>query len=264
MKIVSLFILQLFSNFIFAQNVIEISNDKASSLFYKNLGENLTHYNLDSIQNSNKKIIRIWQGQSVLTFDDNANYLQKFTNLKTHLDYFYSKNLSFKLDSFSIEKIKELDYRYYIDCMPTTIEIKENNHYLIKSVGCNEKISSLINRIFSQEIKAEIQEFMATLPSGEYQQAMITLTINQAVKNDSQKTKFYKNIEKELLKNGITTENPAKQPLILINFKSASFYDINKLDETRFKSYKVLDKGLQNTAIYGRQAQYGVVIIETK
>ncbi len=69
--------------------------------------------------------MRIWQGQSVLTIGSSTEYLRKFTNLKTHLDYFYKKKLPSKLDSFNIKKIKQLDYKYSIDCFPTTIEVKE-------------------------------------------------------------------------------------------------------------------------------------------
>lgn len=264
MKIVSIIFLQFLSNFIFAQNGIEVNQDKASIAFYKDLSNNLSSYNLDSIQNSDEKTIRIWQGQSVLTFDHNAQYLQKFTNLKTNLDYFYHKAVTSKLDSFNISKIKKLDYNYHIDCFPTAIEIKENNHYFLKVVGCNKEISLLTNRIFSNEIQADIQRFIGTLPSGEYRQGMTTFTINQNITDNSQKTNLYKKIEAELLKTGIKVKNPREQPLILINSIPSYFEDINKLGDDKFYSYRILSKDLQSSAIYGTRAQYGVVIIETK
>ncbi len=100
----------------------------------------------------------------------------------------------------------------------------------------------LTNSVFSNEMQADVQKFMGTLPSGEYQNGMTTFIINQTIKDNSQKTNLYNNIEAELMKKGIKIENPREQPLILINSKPASFEDINKLNDRKFHSYKILNK----------------------
>ncbi|GEM_PF-5967763 len=263
MRIYTTILLSFVTNFVLAQNLIEISNDKYTSEFYKNLGLNLKKYELDSVQNSNEKIIRIWKGQEVYTLTKNSNYQRIFTNELNGLSYIYKKAFIETVDNIDIGQIKDLDVFYPIDCFPIAIEIVENNHYFVKVVGCNKEISSIINSIYNKEINNDIQKFIWNLPSGEYRDYMTTFTINQPIISDSDKTNLYKKIESELRDKNIEIEDPTKQPLIIINSETAYFEDINNISESKLKSYKILDKE-EKRFLYGTKGNYGVILIETK
>lgn len=262
MKIIFSILTFLFSSVSFSQRIIEINDDNSSKEFYKNLGAAQNYYNIDSIQNLTEKTIRIWNGQEVFTFNKNANYVRRFKNIETGLSYLFSKSFNGELDSFNIEKTKKLDPYYYIDCFSIKIEIIENNHYFIKDVGCNKEVMGLINRLRSNEIKFDVEKFIEKLPSGEYQNYFTTFIVNQPIKDNFSKSNFYRKTEIALLAKGITIDNPTKQPLILINEKSAYLNDLNNLDETKIKSYKIITENPE--VLFGSRAEYGVILISTK
>lgn len=251
----------LLTNVVLAQNNIEIYNDKPTIDFYENLGESLKRYKLDSIQNSNEKIIRLWQGQEVYTIKETSVYHRRFTNFLNDTSYIYEKRISKINYNPNVDQVKNLEQSYIIDCFPIAIEIVENKNYFVKVVGCNNGINSIIGSIYSREVSKDIQEFIWNLPSGQYANYLTSFTINQPIKKDTDKTKFYKKVESELIKKNISIIDPTNQPLIIINSETAYFEDINKLDEATVKSFKVL--GNEYSALYGTRAQFGVIIIET-
>lgn len=261
MKVFTTILLLFATNFVLSQNLIEISNDKSTTDFYKNLGRSLKKHELDSIQNSNEKIIRIWKGQEVYTLKQNSNYQRIFTNQVNNSSYIYKKSFIEKFVDFNIVEIKNLNATYIIDCPPIAVEIVDNNHYFVKVVGCNKEILSIINSILNNEINNDIQKFIKNLPSGEYRNYMTTFTINQPIKRESDKTILYKQIESELVNKGLDINDPTRQPLIKINSKTAYFEDINKINESKLKSFKIVDK--EHWFIYGSKGYYGVILIET-
>jgi hypothetical protein len=245
----------------FSQNIIEINNDKITSNFYENLQKTLEMYKLDNIQNSNEKIIRSWKGKEIYSLKEISDYQQIFKNEINDSIYVYKNTLKEKIVDLNIEQIKNLEVFYPIDCFPIAFEIVEHNNYFVKVIGCNKDIKSIISNIFNRVINNDIQNFIQNLPSGEYQNSMIIFTINQPIKRDSDKTNFYKKLETELRDKNIEINDPKKQPLILINSETLYFEDINKIEESKIKSYKILDKEQRN--LYGTRGEFGVILIET-
>lgn len=262
MKVALTILTVLISHLIYGQKQIEINDDQLSLNFYKNLEKTLKDYSLKNIQGSSGKTVRIWIGQEVFNFDNNPSYVRRFTNLETGLSYMYKQSIVSRLDSFNIAKFKYLNVTFTIDCRPVTAEIAENSDYFLKVLGCNEEIKTLISKIYKDEINSGIETFKKGLPSGEYTNNMITFSINQPITESSEKTNFYKKLEEELLKNNINIGNPESQPLIRLNSKKAYFEHINKLDESKVKSYKILTK--EQGIVYGKSGQNGVLIIETE
>ena len=261
MKVLKIIFFLFIANFVYSQNIVEINNDDYTSMFYKNLEETLKKYKLEDIQNSNEKIIRIWRGQEVYSIKQKSDYQRIFKNNINDSIYVYKNTLNEKFVDLNIEQIKKLKAFYPIDCIRIGIEIVENNHYFFKVVGCNKEISTIINNIFKSGIENDIENFIKNLPSGEYQNYMTPFAINQPIKKDSDKTKFYKKLESELLDKNIEINDPRKQPLIRINSQTAYFEDINNIDESKLKSYKILSKELN--IIYGTRGKFGVLLIET-
>jgi len=262
MKIFFSILTFLFSSISFSQGTIEINDDKSSKEFYKNLGEAQNYYDIDSIQNLTEKTIRIWNGQEVFTINKNANYIRRFENLVTGASYLFTKSFNGETDSFNIDKIKKIKAYYNIDCLPIEIEIIEDNHYFIKVVGCNMEVVGLINSIYTNELKSGVENFIDKLPSGEYQNYLTTFIVNQPIKDNFSKSSFYKKIEIALLAKDIKIDNPTKQPLILINGKTAYFEDINSIDETKIKSFEIITENAE--VIFGSRGEYGVILIDTK
>ncbi len=263
MKIYFLILTFLFSTVTFSQKItVEINDDNSSKDFYKSLKKVQKDYQIESLKNVNEKTIRIWKGQELFIFNKNSNYVRIFKNHKTGTSYLYKKSINGELDSFNVDKIKKLNAYYYIDCFPIAIEIIDSNNYFAKVVGCNKEIMTLINSLRTKYIESDIETFINTLPSGEYQDGMTTFIVNQAIQEDFSKTNLYKKIELELLVKEIKIENPTRQPLILINGKTAYFEDINKLDEAKLKSYKIISD--KQKIVFGTSAEYGVIVIVTK
>ena len=261
MKVLKIIFFLFIANFVYSQNIVEINNDDYTSMFYKNLEETLKKYKLDDIQNSNEKIIRIWRGQEVYSIKQKSDYQRIFKNNINDSIYVYKNTLNEKFVDLNIEQIKKLKTSYPIDCIRIAIEIVENNHYFVKVVGCNKEISTIIYNIFKSGIENDIENFIKNLPSGEYQNYMTPFAINQPIKKDSDKTKFYKKLESELLDKNIEINDPRKQPLIRINSQTAYFEDINNIEESKLKSYEILSK--EQRTLYGTRGKFGVIIIET-
>lgn len=261
MKVLITIIFLFIKSLAFSQNIIEINNDNFTSKFYENLPKTLEKYKIGNIQNSNEKIIRIWKGQEVYSVKEISDYQKIFKNEINDSIYIYKKTIKEKVVDLNIETTKDLEVFNPIDCFPIAIEIVENNHYFVKVVGCNKEISSIINNIFNREIKNDILSFIQNLPSGEYRNYMTTFTINQPIQRDSDKTNFYKKIETELRDKNIEINDPRKQPLIFINSEPLYFKDINNIDESKIKSYKILDKEQRN--LYGTRGEFGLILIET-
>ena len=262
MKLLLTIFIVLNVNTVFSQNEIEISNDEASISFYKTLSQNLENNSIENIENSTDRVIRIWKGQEIFTLGNVCTYTKRFTNLKTDETHLYKQNLNVSLDTLSIHSVKSLDIKYYIDCFPTAIEIAENGQYFLKVIGCNEFISSFMNDIYNKQIVSNIENYIQNLPSGEYQNGMTTISINQQISNEYEQSDFYKKVATELSKKEIIIDNPTKQPLILINSQKAYFENVNKLYEQNVKSIQILN---QNEGIvYGTSGQNGVIIIITE
>lgn len=250
-------------NLVKSQNQIQINDDKNSLEFYQNLDKTLFRYSLKSIENSNEKTIRIWRATEVFEFSNNPFYLRRFENLKSGEIHIFKQDLNTNLiDSLNINKVKNFIAEYWIDCLPIAIEIVEGNNYMVKEIGCNKEFRSTIYEIFKDEIENNIEEFKKTLSSGIYNEGMTTFIINQPVNQESKKSNFYKKIEKELLQTHIKIDNPTKQPLIKVNFENIYFGDLNKLEESNVKSYKILSKKQGN--VFGTRGENGVILIETK
>ena len=264
MKVLITIIFLFIASLAISQNIIEINNDNFTSDFYEKLPKTLEKYRIENIQNSNEKIIRIWKGQEVYSLKEISDYQKNFKNEINDSIYIYKKTIKEKFADLNIESTKNLEVFYSIDCFQIAIEIVENNHYFVKVVGCNKEISSIINNIFNREINADIHQkanFIQNLPSGEYRNYMTTFRINQPIQRDSDKSNFYKKLEAELRDKNIEINDSRKQPLIYINSELSYFKDINNIEESQIKYYKILDKEQRN--IYGTRGEFGVILIET-
>ena len=261
MKVLITIIFLFIKSLAFSQSIIEINNDNFTSKFYENLPKTLEKYKLENIQNSNEKIIRIWKDQEVYSLKEISDYQKYFKNKINDSIYIYKKTIKEKGVDLNIENTKNFEVFYPIYCFHIAIEIVENNHYFVKVVGCNKEITSIINNIFNREINNDIQNFIQNLPSGEYRNYMTTFTINQPIQRDSDKTNFYKKLEAELRDKNIEINDSRKQPLIYINSELSYFKDINNIEESQIKYYKILDKEQRN--IYGTRGEFGVILIET-
>jgi hypothetical protein len=261
MKLLFTILITLIVNVLYSQNDININDDKASLSFYENLEESLLEYSIDNIENSNGRIVRIWKGQEVMTFGDSSSYVKRFSNLKTGMVYLYKQQLNLRLDTISISSLKSSEIKFYIDCFPAAVEISENNKYFLKVVQCNENIRAVINEIYNKEIQLNIENYIKTLPSGEYPNNMTTFSINQPISDESKKSDFYKKLEVDLSKKEINIDNSTKQPLILVNSRKVYFEDVNKLNESKIKSIEILNH--EQGIIYGTSGENGVVLIKT-
>lgn len=162
----------------------------------------------------------------------------------------------------TLDEVKQLKPIVAIDCPSVRIEWIEDQQYFEKSLGCNREIEARLSQIFSRIISDEIQAFILQLPSGAYYNGMQELIVDQPIREETQKSNIYREIEAEFHKNGIELSNPLEQPLVIIDDKRVYLEELNQLEEQEFLSSIVL-KGVQATAVYGSNARNGVMILKT-
>lgn len=253
----------LFVGFIgYGQNTIEVFQDRKTELFYDNLGATLKRNQLDSIQQSPTKIVRIWGGGGIYTWKDTFEFQRLFINSETQEIQLFKMEAKRPEEILTLKEVQALKSKRVIDCPTVKVEWVEHQRYVVKSLGCDREIQSKLAQIYDALISDKIDAFIQQLPSGSYYNGMRNLLVNQPIKEEAQKSNLYRKIEEEFHKNGIDISNPLQQPLIYVDNKMMYFEDLNRLKEEDLLSSFLL-QGVEATAMYGSRAMYGVIVLKT-
>lgn len=255
MKLAITLNLLLLSVTVFAQKSITVNPDSRTKSFYKDLEKNNERFHIDDIKKSAHNAIRIWYPSKVQTIlNKDVNITQIYQELDTKQDYLF--NTQIVIDStlnLTIDKLKNLEAVYPLDCLSATIEIIEDGHYFIKSVGCNNEVGKLTFKLNRNIIyHSEISHFVNQLPSGNYIFGMSRKFINRPLENSEGKSDLYRQVENKLAHVGIfPSDNIFKQPAIFLDDKQITYQQLNTIISSTIKKMTVMPADLKGDFLGG-------------
>lgn len=284
-QILTILILMLLFNPLFGQKHLDVPKTQAIGSFIEKLPQNLEKLELKDLRTSKDSLnIRIWQTHEVFTL--NRDYDSTLSDYKI---YTANKELVFKsfnfaenisqniLDSLLDAKIMTLKNENYrgIDGSLVFIEISTKSNYKVisywspnleRSNDCKtvvQILDMLDNSIDSKKLK---NNFLNSLPSGNYRWGITSIRIDRFLNKDITKSNFYSQAEEKIrMELHITDKtNHWDYPLILIDNKPANISDLNKYKNKQVSNFEVIKTDNDLIAIYGTSGSNGVIIIETK
>ena len=268
----------------FGQKRLDIPKTQVIESFIETLPKNLEELELKDLRKSTDSLnIRIWQTHEVFTINYNDSIFSDYkiytTNDKLVFKSFYiseniSKNIIDSLIDKKIINLKNDNFRG-IDGSFIIIEISTKSNYKIvsfwspnaeRSSDCKSVVQILSFLDKAIDTRNLQNEFMNSLPPGNYRWGMTSIRIDRLIDNDVAKTDFYYKAEEKMKKELNITDktNHWDYPLILVNNKQAMISDLNKYNDKEIAKFEILKPDNNLVAIYGTNGSNGIVIVETK
>lgn len=283
-QILTITLLIFLLNPTFGQKHLDIPETQVIESFIEALPQNIKEFELKDLRKSVDSLnVRIWQDHEVFTlnYKDSISSDYKIYTVNDELvfkSFNFSKNISKKImDSLLDAKIKNLKNEKYrgIDGSFVFIEISTRNKYKVvgywspraeRSNDCKTVVQILGMLDKSIDSRNLRNEFLNTLPSGDYRWGMTSIKIDRFLDKDISKSDFYSKAEGKIkMELGISEDtNHWDYPLILVNAKPAMISDLNKYKSRQVAKIEVLKPDNNLIAIYGTNGSNGIVIIETK
>jgi len=265
MRKITLFILTFFSINSYCQKQIEITDNKISKSFYKDLDSLNIKHDLNDLRENKNLAIRIWSENEIISLEENSEYIFHTSNGRKEIIEKRNLRKITNLDSLFqlFKKIRNTkNNKIYIDVFPVAIELNNSNSYDLISFYKNDKLEEIIKTIRKENSIDELKkEIISNLPAGNYRMGMTGLKIDHLPKK--YKSDFLKKIISDITKELKVTEqtNPREMPLIIINNKPHFFQDLNELTLSDVKDYEIIND--KRKVLYGTNGRFGVIKVNT-
>jgi len=199
MRKITFIFLICFSINSYCQKEIEITENKISQHFYRNLDSLYTKYDLQDLRKTDGVKIRIWRENEIITLEKDSEYL--FYTSNEQKDFIEVRNLEKKTNLDSLYHLfkssSNFKNKLHIDAFPIKIELSNSNSYDLISFQRNDHLEEIIQNIRKKhsldELKNEIQN---NLPAGNYRMGTTSLRKDYLPKED--KSDFYLKLEPEI------------------------------------------------------------------
>jgi len=268
----------------FGQKQLDVPKTQVIGSFIETLPKNLKELELKDLRVSSDSLnIRIWQSHEVFTLNY-SDYASADYKIYTRNDELIFKSFNFPdsiskniMDSLFVANIMNLKNENYkgIDGSFVFIEISTYSKYKVVSYWSTNSdrtddcktdfqiLSMLDEAIDTRKLR---NEFLNSVPSGNYRWGMTSIRIDRFLDKDVSTTDFYSRVEKEMEQElNITNKtNHWDYPLILVNNKPAMISDLNKYKYKEIAKFEILKPDNNLIALYGTNGSNGVVLIETK
>ena len=201
----------LFTGVLFAQNTIEVSQDKHTSLYYNRLDKNLEEFQVPDLRTAPYNAIRVWYPGKVVTYVNDSTLVSLFVDNETlkkehPFDVSYAGIPENTITIASLKEVVILD-KAVIGCKATVIEIVENGNYYTKALKCDANSSKIIQSLrtnFTPDAQLAFDNFLKTLQPGQYRINNLSQILDHPITNEADKSDLYKLIEKKLAEKGVT------------------------------------------------------------
>lgn len=264
MRKITFIFLICFSINSYCQKEIEITENKISRHFYKNLDSLNATYDLQDLRKTEGVKIRIWRENEIITLGKNSEYLFYISDGQNNI--IEKRNLAPITDLDSLYRLyksrKEVDNQLHIDAFPIKIELSDSKNYDLITFQRDDQLEELIQAILKKyTINALRKEIIFNLPPGNYRRSMVGLKIDHLPKEE--KSDFYLKLEPEIkAKLNVTDKTlPTEMPLILINNKPHFFEDLNELTLSNVEDYEIVNDKME--VLYGTRARFGIIKVKT-
>lgn len=224
----------LLTGVLFAQNKIEVSQDKHTPLYYNRLDKNLEKFQVTDLRTVSYNAIRIWYSQKVVTYVNDSTLVSLFVDNET-----LKKKIPFRVNYAgtpvnkptiaSLKEVVTLD-NVMIGCKATVVEIVENGNYYTRALKCDansSKITKALHSNFTPDAQLAYDNFLKTLEPGRYWINHSSKKLDHPITNEADKSDLYKLVEKKLAEKGVTIPTSV--------FGHPTFHSMNPVKEYYYK-----------------------------
>ena len=149
MRKITFIFLICFSINSYCQKEIEITENKISQHFYRNLDSLNAKYDLQDLRKTEGVKIRIWRENEIITLGKNSEYL--FYTSNEQKDFIEVRNLEKKTNLDSLYHLfkssSNFKNKLHIDAFPIKVELSNSNSYDLISFQRNEQLEEIIENI---------------------------------------------------------------------------------------------------------------------